>query len=164
MSSMRAEPALDVIKNRHPGLGLRSEPAMIQQLAFQGREETLAHSVVVAVTDGVNRKPEFGFPASQAGGDRRVLAALVGVMNNSVGERGQTASWTPFSKRLNGPKNRFNSKTQFKNRKVPSERMGKGGEVGVKSNLRLSFWGFISAAGAARIEFAILAIVHGGAK
>jgi hypothetical protein len=44
-------PPLDVAEDRHPGLGLRCEPAACQQLAFQRSEEALAHGVIVGVTN-----------------------------------------------------------------------------------------------------------------
>lgn len=81
VSSMRAVPAVDVVKDRPPDLGRRSDSATIQNLAFQGREVTPPQGVVIAVTDGAIRRPDSGFPASQAEGDRGGLAAL----DNSVG-------------------------------------------------------------------------------
>src|ERR1700725_4950 len=59
-------PPLDVAEDRHPGLGLRCEPAACQQLAFQCGEEALAHGVVVGVTDRPHGWEHAGFPAAPA--------------------------------------------------------------------------------------------------
>jgi hypothetical protein len=38
-------PARNEAEASHPGFGLRHEPAAIQQLAFQGGKEALAHAL-----------------------------------------------------------------------------------------------------------------------
>src|SRR3984893_7944632 len=70
-------PPLDVAEDRHPGLGLRCEPAACQQLAFQCGEEALAHGVVVGVTDRPHGWEHAGFPAAPAERQRCILATLV---------------------------------------------------------------------------------------
>src|SRR6202022_2278819 len=75
-------PPLDVTEDRHPGLGLRYEPAACQQLAFQGCEEALAHGVVVGVTDRSHGWAYAGFPAAAAERQRCILAALVAVVDD----------------------------------------------------------------------------------
>src|SRR6476659_3064708 len=72
-------PPLDVAEDRHPGLGLRCEPAACQQLAFQCSEEALAHGVVVGVTDRSHGWAHAGFPAAAADRQLCILAALVAV-------------------------------------------------------------------------------------
>src|ERR1700729_2695272 len=75
-------PPLDVAEDRHPGLGLRCEPAACQQLAFQCGEEALAHGVVVGVTDRSHGWTHAGFPAAAAERQRCILAALVAVVDD----------------------------------------------------------------------------------
>src|SRR6266404_2330320 len=78
-------PPLDVAEDRHPGLGLRCEPAACQQLAFQGCEEALAHGVVVGVTDRSHGWEHAGFPAAPAERQRCILATLVAVVDDIAG-------------------------------------------------------------------------------
>src|SRR5580700_11266340 len=66
-------PPLDVAEDRHPGLGLRCEPAACQQLTFQCGEEALAHGVVVGVTDRSHGWTHAGFPAAAAERQRCIL-------------------------------------------------------------------------------------------
>src|ERR1700722_1138723 len=47
----RVVEAFDELKDGHPRLAVRSEAAPIDQLAFEGGEETLAHRIVVGVAD-----------------------------------------------------------------------------------------------------------------
>src|SRR6516162_9058713 len=75
-------PPLDVAEDRHPGLGLRCKPAACQKLAFQRSEEALAHGVVVGITDGSHGWAHTGFPTATAECQRRVLAALVAVVDD----------------------------------------------------------------------------------
>src|ERR1700736_3789261 len=69
-------PPLDVTEDRHPGLGLRCEPAACQQLAFQGCEEALAHGVIVGVTNRSHGWAHTGFPAAAAERQRCVLGGI----------------------------------------------------------------------------------------
>src|ERR1700720_2323883 len=78
-------PPLDVAEDRHPGLGLRCEPAACQQLAFQCGEEALAHGVVVGVTDRPHGWEHAGFPAAPAERQRCILATLVAVVDDIAG-------------------------------------------------------------------------------
>src|SRR6202011_798203 len=66
----------DVAEDRHPGLGLRCEPAACQQLAFQCGEEALAHGVVVGVTDRPHGWEHAGFPAAPAERQRCILGGI----------------------------------------------------------------------------------------
>ena len=81
--TVRVVPALDEVEDRDAGLGLRAEAVAIEQLAFERGEEALAHRVVVSVADRAHRRPDAGLAAALAEGDRRVLAALVGVMDDA---------------------------------------------------------------------------------
>ncbi len=61
---------------------MRGEAPSRQQLAFQRREETLGHGVVVGVADGSHRGPHSGFAAAISEGNGRVLRSLVAMMND----------------------------------------------------------------------------------
>src|SRR5690242_21937838 len=90
-------PALDEVEDRVARLCLGAEPMAIEQLALEGREEALAERVVVRVPHASQRRPDAGLPTPATEGDRRVLGALVRVMNEVAGpalrhghvERGQ---------------------------------------------------------------------------
>ena len=69
----RVVEAFDELKDGHPRLAVRSEAARIDQLAFEGGEETLAHRIVVGVADRACRWTNAGFLAASAESDRRVL-------------------------------------------------------------------------------------------
>ena len=73
MPTVRVVPPLDEFEHRPTGLVLRAEVMAIQQLALQCREEALAQGIVVAVSDRSHRRPDTGFLAALAEGDRRVL-------------------------------------------------------------------------------------------
>lgn len=47
----RVVEAFDVVEDGHARFGLRAEAASVDELAFEAREEALAHSVVVRVAD-----------------------------------------------------------------------------------------------------------------
>ena len=69
------------------GLGLEAT-AGEEEFAFKRGEEALAHGVVVGVPDRAHRWLHAGFSAAPAELERRVLAALVGVMRiTSFGRR-----------------------------------------------------------------------------
>src|SRR5579872_6797571 len=53
-----------------------------EQLAFEDGVETLAHCIIVAISDRTHRWPNISALASFAEGDRRVLRALVGMVNH----------------------------------------------------------------------------------
>ena len=73
MATGRVVEAFDELKDGHPRLAVRSETAPIDQLAFEGGEETLAHRIVVGVADRACRWTNAGFLAASAESDRRVL-------------------------------------------------------------------------------------------
>src|ERR1700724_998766 len=84
MQSHRVVPAFDKGEAGDLRLGLRRKAATFQQLAFEGREEALAHRIVVGVADRSHRRPHTGFLATFAECQRRILAALVAVMDDAV--------------------------------------------------------------------------------
>jgi transposase InsO family protein len=75
-------PAFNEVEDLEARLRLRAEALPIEQLALEGREETLAHRVVVRVSDRTHGRPDAGRATPRAEGDRRVLAALIRVMND----------------------------------------------------------------------------------
>ena len=66
-------PSLDELEDGHACFGMRAEPAAVEQLAFEGREEALAHGVVVAIPDRSGGGAHAGVLAALAEGDRGVL-------------------------------------------------------------------------------------------
>src|SRR5271170_1746711 len=80
--------AFDELKDGHPRLALRSEATPIDQLAFEGGEETLAHCIVVGVADRACRWTNAGFLAASAESDRRVLRTAIRMMDDVVGLSG----------------------------------------------------------------------------
>src|SRR5712675_1051948 len=60
MQSHRVVPAFDKGEADDLRLGLRRKAATFQQLAFEGREEALAHRIVVGVADRSHRRPHTG--------------------------------------------------------------------------------------------------------
>jgi hypothetical protein len=75
-------PAFDEIEDYHAGLDLGFETATVEQFAFERGKETFADRVIEAIADRAHRRPYLGLAAALAEGERSVLAALVGVMNN----------------------------------------------------------------------------------
>ena len=82
MAPFRIVPALDELEDGHAGLRLGLELPPIEQLALQGGEEALAHRIVVGIANRPHRRPDAGFLAAQAEGDRGVLRSLVRVMDH----------------------------------------------------------------------------------
>ena len=73
MAAGRIVEAFDELEDGHPRLAVRSEATSIDQLAFEGGEETLAHRIVVGVADRACRRTNAGLLAAIAESDRRVL-------------------------------------------------------------------------------------------
>src|SRR4051794_30305567 len=76
MAPVRIVPALNVAEAGHARLGLALEAVPRQQLRLQGREEALAHRVVVSIPDRAHGRPHACLPATAAEGQRSILAAL----------------------------------------------------------------------------------------
>src|SRR5262245_25231260 len=85
MTAVRIVPTLDEVEDGHPRFGLAGEPAAVQQLALEGREEALAEGVVVGVAHGAHRGADSGLMTAEAEGDRRVLAAVIGMVHDVGG-------------------------------------------------------------------------------
>ena len=73
MAAGRSVEAFDELEDGHPRLAVRSEATPIDQLAFEGGEETFAHRIVVGVADRACRWADAGLRAASAEGDRGVL-------------------------------------------------------------------------------------------
>ena len=82
MPAMRVVPALDEIEHNGRGFALILESMEREQLALQRCVEALAHRIVVAIANGSHRRSNALALAALAKGDRRVLAALVRVMDH----------------------------------------------------------------------------------
>src|SRR5512134_662962 len=80
MAARWVVPALDELEDRHARLGLRRKAPAIEQLAFERREEALAHRVVVGIAHRAHRRAHLRFLATKPKLDRGVLRALVGVV------------------------------------------------------------------------------------
>jgi hypothetical protein len=76
--------AFDELKDGYPRLAVRSEATPIDEFAFEGGEETLAHRIVVGVADRLSRM-NASFLAAIAESDRRVLRTAVRMMDYVVG-------------------------------------------------------------------------------
>src|SRR5207244_1333935 len=74
--------ALDEVEDRESGLSRRAQGDAIEQLAFQRGKETLAQRVVIAVADRAHRGADASGAAAEAEADRRVLTALIRVMDD----------------------------------------------------------------------------------
>src|SRR5262245_50391388 len=77
-------PALDVVEQRAAGVGRRAESLAVQQLTLERREETLAQGIVIRIPDGAHRGPHAEVETTLAVGDGRVLAAMIGMMDDLV--------------------------------------------------------------------------------
>src|SRR6266446_3718658 len=87
MSTPWVVPAFDEVEDGEARVGLRAEAFAIEQLALERREEALAHGVVVGIAYTAHRRPDASLATAAAEGERRVLAALIRVMNH----RGRSA-------------------------------------------------------------------------
>src|SRR2546425_253628 len=82
MSTPWVVPAFDEVEDGEARVGLRAEAFAIEQLALERREEALAHGVVVGIAYTAHRRPDASLATAAAEGERRVLAALIRVMNH----------------------------------------------------------------------------------
>ena len=74
MTAMGIVPAFDEFEDRHARLDLSFEAAAVEQFAFEGGKETLAHGVIEAIADRAHRGSHAGLAAALAEGDRSVLS------------------------------------------------------------------------------------------
>ena len=84
MAAVWIVPAFDLFKDRHAGLSLGTEYAAVNELAFEGSEKALRHRVVKAVAYRSHGRGDAHLSAAFAEGVRRVLAALIAVMDDAA--------------------------------------------------------------------------------
>lgn len=84
MPPMRIVPTLDEVEDRERSFTLRFEAMLHKQFAFERSVEAFAHCVIVGIADRTHRRPHAGFAAPSAERDRRVLTALIRMMDNSI--------------------------------------------------------------------------------
>ena len=77
MAAGRIVEAFDELEDGHPRLAVRSEATSIDQLAFEGGEETLAHRIVVGVADRACRWTDAGLLAAISEGKSRPAPSSV---------------------------------------------------------------------------------------
>src|SRR5437660_897176 len=82
MAAAWVVPAFDEVEEGEARVGLGAEAFAIEQLALERREEALTHGVVVGVAHTTHRRPDAGLTAAPAESERRVLAALIRMMNH----------------------------------------------------------------------------------
>jgi len=88
MSPVGVGEPLDVIEKRKASGAPCGEAVTSQQLAFQGREETLSGRIIEAIAPTSHRPDKSGFAQPSPEGQTAVLASLVGV-------RDDTRRWSP---------------------------------------------------------------------
>ena len=79
---MRIVPALDELEDCELRLGMRAECCAIDEFTFECRKEALTHCVVVAITDRSHRRTDTGLLTASSERDRRVLSALIRMMDD----------------------------------------------------------------------------------
>ena len=83
MAAGRVVEALDEVEDREVRVTRILEAGAVDQLALERGEEALGHRVVVRAADAAHRGTDAGEPAARAEGDRGVLTAAIGVMDES---------------------------------------------------------------------------------
>ena len=82
-------PSLDELEDGHARLGVGPKPTPVEKLAFQRREETLAHRIIVTIADRSGRRTDTGDAAAVAEGNRGVLRSLNGLLDRGWGKATQ---------------------------------------------------------------------------
>src|SRR5271163_1870184 len=85
MTAMWIVPTLDELKDRHARVDLGFEVTAVEEFAFEGSEEALAHSIVEAVAHRTHRRAHARLITTFAKGQRSILAAMIGMMNHGGG-------------------------------------------------------------------------------
>src|SRR2546425_656877 len=80
--AVRVVPALDELEDGATRLDRGGEAPPGEELALEGREEALAQGVVVGVADRAHRGPDPDLLAPEPEGTRRVLAALIRMVDD----------------------------------------------------------------------------------
>ncbi len=82
MATPRIVPAFDEVEDGKARGGLGAEACAIEHLALERREEAFTHGVVVDVAHTAHRWTDAGLATATAEGERRVLAAVIRMMNH----------------------------------------------------------------------------------
>ena len=75
-------PALDELEDCELCLGVRAKCCAIDEFTFECRKEALTHCVVVAIADRTHRRTDTGLLTAPPERDRRVLCALIRMMDD----------------------------------------------------------------------------------
>jgi len=81
VAAVRVVPSFDELEDGGAGFSLAREAVAIDELAYEGSEEALAHGTVVAVTGRARGWPHAGVLAAKPESDCSVRRSLVGVVN-----------------------------------------------------------------------------------
>ncbi len=84
MPAVGVVPALDEVEDHHPRFGLGFETPTVDQLAFQRREETLCHGVVVGISHRAHGWFHVHLATPKAEGNRGVLGTLVRMVDDAI--------------------------------------------------------------------------------
>ncbi len=79
---MRIVPALDELEDCELRLGMRAECCAIDEFTFECCKEALTHCIVVTIADRTHRRTDTGLLAASSERDRRVLSALVRMVDD----------------------------------------------------------------------------------
>ena len=79
---MRIVPALDELEDCELRFGMRAKCCAIDEFTFECRKEALTHCVVVAIADRTHRRTDTGLLTAPPERDRRVLCALIRMMDD----------------------------------------------------------------------------------
>src|ERR1700757_4921989 len=90
VTASRIVEALDEGEHCASRLALRLEPAALEQFAFEGREEALAHGVVIGIADRTHRGSHTCLTTAVAERDRGVLPGLKWSSQHFEGEVAMT--------------------------------------------------------------------------
>ena len=74
---MGVVPSFDELEERQLCLGVRAEGVAVDEFAFEGRKEALAHCIVEAIADRTHRRADAGLLEASSERDGRVRGALV---------------------------------------------------------------------------------------
>ena len=81
---MRIVPPFDEVEDTEASLRLSRIGLSLDEFAFEGRKERFAEGIVVAVPSRAHRWKHACVLAALAEGDRRILRALIGMMNRPL--------------------------------------------------------------------------------
>ena len=84
MAALSVVEALDVVEDGRSQFRFVGPGTAIDQVALQGLEERFADGVVVGASAAAHRLLDPGLAAAAAEGERDILRALVGVMNETM--------------------------------------------------------------------------------